>query len=113
MLDFMDYIQLAFAEATNWNRDNSYSSLTATAQCMWITSYLNSDNHSLNLTAYSITRLLDTGAPTRASFLPSHSSLRDQLYPRHSWIDRWLRVVPLQHCAFEQYSQPERPYSIA
>lgn len=33
MLDFMDYIQLAFAEGTNWNRDNSYSSLTATAQC--------------------------------------------------------------------------------
>lgn len=33
MLDFMDYIQLAFAEATEWNRDNSYSSLTATAQC--------------------------------------------------------------------------------
>lgn len=28
----MDYIQLAFAEATNWNRDNSYSFLTATAQ---------------------------------------------------------------------------------
>lgn len=35
MLDFMDYIQLAFAEGTNWNRDNSYSSLTATAQCMF------------------------------------------------------------------------------
>lgn len=33
MLDFMDYIQLVFAESTNWNRDNSYSSLTATAQC--------------------------------------------------------------------------------
>lgn len=33
MLDFMDYIQLAFSEATNWNRDNSYSALTATAQC--------------------------------------------------------------------------------
>jgi distribution and morphology protein 10 len=33
MLDFMDYIQLAFAEATNWNRDNSYLSLTTTAQC--------------------------------------------------------------------------------
>ncbi|KAJ5997391.1 hypothetical protein N7499_006215 [Penicillium canescens] len=32
MLDFMDYIQLSFAEATNWNRDNSYSSLTTTAQ---------------------------------------------------------------------------------
>ncbi|KAL6237251.1 hypothetical protein BDW75DRAFT_89420 [Aspergillus navahoensis] len=32
MLDFMDYIQLAFAEGTQWNRDNSYSSLTATTQ---------------------------------------------------------------------------------
>ncbi|KAJ5101944.1 hypothetical protein NUU61_004166 [Penicillium alfredii] len=32
MLDFMDYIQLSFAEATHWNRDNSYSSLTTTAQ---------------------------------------------------------------------------------
>lgn len=38
MLDFMDYIQLAFAEATNWNRDNSYSSLTTTTQCksLWL-----------------------------------------------------------------------------
>ncbi|KAL4889621.1 mitochondrial distribution and morphology protein 10 [Aspergillus ambiguus] len=34
MLDFMEYIQLGFAEATNWNRDNSYSSLTATAQSL-------------------------------------------------------------------------------
>ncbi|KAF7718526.1 Mitochondrial distribution and morphology protein 10 [Penicillium ucsense] len=32
MLDFMDYVQLAFAEATNWNTDNSYSALTTTAQ---------------------------------------------------------------------------------
>ncbi|KAL1961685.1 hypothetical protein VTN77DRAFT_1323 [Rasamsonia byssochlamydoides] len=34
MLDFMEYIQLAFSEATNWNRDNSYSALTATAQSL-------------------------------------------------------------------------------
>ncbi|BCS19390.1 mitochondrial distribution and morphology protein 10 [Aspergillus puulaauensis] len=34
MLDFMDYIQLAFAERTQWNRDNSYSSLTATTQSL-------------------------------------------------------------------------------
>ncbi|KAH8705340.1 hypothetical protein BGW36DRAFT_285640 [Talaromyces proteolyticus] len=34
MLEFMDYIQLAFAEATRWNRDNSYSSLTATAESL-------------------------------------------------------------------------------
>ncbi|PKY03476.1 hypothetical protein P168DRAFT_304840 [Aspergillus campestris IBT 28561] len=34
MLDFMDYIQLAFTEATDCNRDNSYASLTATAQSL-------------------------------------------------------------------------------
>ncbi|KAL4965517.1 mitochondrial distribution and morphology protein 10 [Aspergillus stella-maris] len=34
MLDFMDYIQVAFAEGTQWNRDNSYSSLTATTQSL-------------------------------------------------------------------------------
>ncbi|KAL4868067.1 hypothetical protein BDV12DRAFT_170298 [Aspergillus spectabilis] len=34
MLDFMDYIQFAFAEGTQWNRDNSYSSLTATTQSL-------------------------------------------------------------------------------
>ncbi|KAJ5629845.1 hypothetical protein N7528_003502 [Penicillium herquei] len=28
----MEYVQLAFSEATNWNRDNSYLSLTTTAQ---------------------------------------------------------------------------------
>lgn len=39
MLDFMDYIQLAFAESTNWNRDNSYSSLTTTAQCKLLQGY--------------------------------------------------------------------------
>ncbi|KAL1975920.1 hypothetical protein VTN31DRAFT_4312 [Thermomyces dupontii] len=30
----MEYIQLAFAEATSWNRDNSYSALTATAESL-------------------------------------------------------------------------------
>jgi distribution and morphology protein 10 len=33
MLDFMDYIQLAFSRASQWNVDNSYSSLNVTAQC--------------------------------------------------------------------------------
>lgn len=37
MLEFMEYIQLAFAEGTRWNQDNSYSSLTATADCMFDT----------------------------------------------------------------------------
>lgn len=32
MLGFMDYVQGAFYEATQWNRDNSYGSLTDTAR---------------------------------------------------------------------------------
>ncbi|KAL8940016.1 MAG: hypothetical protein Q9216_003039 [Gyalolechia sp. 2 TL-2023] len=32
MLDFMDYVQNAFYEASHWNRNNSYGALTATAQ---------------------------------------------------------------------------------
>lgn len=32
MLGFMDYVQKAFYEASHWNHDNSYSTLTATAQ---------------------------------------------------------------------------------
>lgn len=34
MLKFMDYIALAFGDAADWNRDNSYSSLTATSDGM-------------------------------------------------------------------------------
>ncbi|EON69592.1 mitochondrial distribution and morphology protein 10 [Coniosporium apollinis CBS 100218] len=34
MLGFMDYVQKAFLEASNWNQDNSYSTLTATAQAL-------------------------------------------------------------------------------
>ncbi|EEH40520.2 mitochondrial protein [Paracoccidioides lutzii Pb01] len=34
MCDFMDYIQLAFYDASKWNRDNSYSRLTTTANAL-------------------------------------------------------------------------------
>ena len=45
MLDFMDYIQVAFAEGTQWNRDNSYSSLTATTQCEYLLSIIRTINY--------------------------------------------------------------------
>ncbi|GKT95829.1 LOW QUALITY PROTEIN: mitochondrial inheritance component MDM10 [Colletotrichum tofieldiae] len=34
MREFMSYVQSAFYEATGWNRDNSYSSLNATADAL-------------------------------------------------------------------------------
>ncbi|KAL9603068.1 MAG: hypothetical protein Q9219_001432 [cf. Caloplaca sp. 3 TL-2023] len=35
MLDFMDYVQNAFYEASHWNRNNSYGTLTATSQASY------------------------------------------------------------------------------
>lgn len=32
MLEFMDYVQQAFYNTTHWDRENSYSQLTATAR---------------------------------------------------------------------------------
>ena len=32
MLGFMDYVQSAFYDATEWNKDNSYGALTATSR---------------------------------------------------------------------------------
>lgn len=32
MLEFMDYVQQAFYNASHWNLENSYSQLTATAR---------------------------------------------------------------------------------
>ncbi|KAL8683876.1 MAG: hypothetical protein Q9186_000219 [Xanthomendoza sp. 1 TL-2023] len=34
MLDFMDYVQNAFYQASHWNRNNSYGTLTATSQAL-------------------------------------------------------------------------------
>ncbi|KAL8763210.1 MAG: hypothetical protein Q9184_000927 [Pyrenodesmia sp. 2 TL-2023] len=34
MLDFMDYVQNAFYEASHWNRNNSYGTLTTTSQAL-------------------------------------------------------------------------------
>ncbi|KAF8465270.1 hypothetical protein BDZ91DRAFT_727957, partial [Kalaharituber pfeilii] len=34
MLPYMDYVQQAFYKATNWNEDNSYANLTATARAL-------------------------------------------------------------------------------
>ena len=34
MREFMEYVQSAFYDATSWSRDNSYSSLNATADGM-------------------------------------------------------------------------------
>lgn len=44
MLEFMDYVQFAFYNATKWNYENSYSQLTATAKgtCFFLSVYLGS-----------------------------------------------------------------------
>lgn len=39
MLKFMDYVVYAFEDAAGWNRDNSYSSLTATSDGIYYIAY--------------------------------------------------------------------------
>jgi Mitochondrial distribution and morphology protein 10 len=42
MLEFMDFVQHAFYKASNWNVENSYSNLTATARGLYLQSYSHS-----------------------------------------------------------------------
>jgi mitochondrial distribution and morphology protein 10 len=61
MLEFMDYVQHAFYNASHWNFENSYSQLTATARGKQIPRsiqllFLNnpqSFSNSIPLTAYA------------------------------------------------------------
>lgn len=78
MLDFMDYIQLAFSEATNWNRDNSYLSLTTTSQCK--SPFRDATRDGLiesNVAHLSNSRFLDSRATTRTALLSFNTLLCD------------------------------------
>ena len=61
MLGFMDYVQNAFYEASHWNRDNSYGSLTATARGLY--SFKGSRRLKAALTSLRYTALLDFDTP--------------------------------------------------
>jgi distribution and morphology protein 10 len=74
MLTFMDYIQRAFDRESRWNRDNSYSTLNLTAQCM--TSFPSSHPSAISYQTLTWnTALLDFPTPTglrlHISSLPS------------------------------------------
>lgn len=54
MLGFMDYVQNAFYDATRWDRDNSYGTLTATSRsngtsCMRLEGFADQKQTFLNL----------------------------------------------------------------
>ena len=87
MLDFMDHIQLAFAEATNWNLDNSYSRLTATAQCTLHSSSFPWRLMTSNHIRYSTPRFLNTATITGTPRLTLDAPFRNKLYPRHGGSD--------------------------
>ncbi|RPB29772.1 hypothetical protein L211DRAFT_776273 [Terfezia boudieri ATCC MYA-4762] len=64
MLTYMDYVQQAFYKATNWNEDNSYANLTATARALLdfhtprgLNLHLSSLSSPNFATSYSLTNL--------------------------------------------------------
>lgn len=94
MLGFMDYVQNAFYEASRWNRDNSYGSLTDTARALLDfstphglrlnVSSLSSPNFATSYTLGSI-GLVDGSL----SYLYTSLPLKDTLSKS--------RLIPLQH----------------
>lgn len=103
MLDFMEYIQLAFAEATSWNRDNSYSALTATAECKLRAPVPDRWTDERSFARFPCPR--KTPIPP---IVAVDAAFCYCLHPRHRRPDRWLNILPLQHRSARRYSVAER-----
>jgi distribution and morphology protein 10 len=80
MLDFMDLVQNAFHNATQWNVDNSYSTLNSSARGLSFP-FL-SAAHTLTIGLHSLARLPYAAGATNASLLTINTSFRDLL---HAW----------------------------
>ncbi|KAK2748128.1 Mitochondrial distribution and morphology protein 10 [Myotisia sp. PD_48] len=116
MLDFMDYIQLAFSEVSGWNRDNSYSNLTDTAKALLDFStperlrvHLSSLSSPQFATSYtlgtvglvdgSVSYLYSTlsldSTPSRSALIPLRHLVPGyrQIYTPHSPPDDWWKPI--------------------
>ena len=90
MLSYMDYIQQAFYASTNWNEDNSYANLNATARGNPPPS--TSPVNLILTPSPSAPRLSHTPRPLPASLLPLLPQLR---YLLHAFQPRRRRRLPL------------------
>ena len=91
MNTFMDYIVRAFGTSTDWNHDNSYSSLTATSDSLL--SFETPSNLSLNVSSLST------------------SNFRNVVHALHSRTDRWLLGVLVYQPSAESHSGSESQHT--
>ncbi|KAF3895046.1 Mitochondrial distribution and morphology protein 10 [Trichophyton interdigitale] len=104
MLDFMDYIQLAFSDASGWNRDNSYSTLTDTAKALLDFStperlrvHLSSLSTPQFATAYTLgtVGLIDGSVSYLFSTIPLNKiTSRSALIPLRSLVPGYRQIYP-------------------
>lgn len=94
MLDFMDYVQNAFYDASHWNRNNSYGALTATSQGKQL--ILASNWHSqILMLCSSSSRLPHTSWSLPPHLLPFNVPLRLLLHHCLHRPSLWLPLLPL------------------
>ncbi|KAI9746777.1 MAG: Mitochondrial distribution and morphology protein 10 [Candelina submexicana] len=111
MLGFMDYVQNAFYKASHWNQDNSYSTLTATAQSLLDfetprglrlnVSALSSPNYATSYTLGSI-GVVDGSL----SYLYSSLALRENAKSEH--IDLHNVIQGYRH--LQELRRPDEPW---
>ncbi|KAJ5160198.1 Protein of unknown function DUF3722 [Penicillium canariense] len=108
MLDFMDYIQLAFAEATNWNQDNSYSALTTTAQS--ILEFETPERLRVRLSSLSTPHFATSYALGTVGLLDGSVSYLFSTVPMHNTPSR-SALIPLRKISpgYRQVQAPGAP----
>ncbi|KAI9794918.1 MAG: Mitochondrial distribution and morphology protein 10, partial [Piccolia ochrophora] len=111
MLGFMDHVQAVWLEATNWNRDNSYSTLTATSQALLdfpvphgLRLHVSSLSSPHIGTSYTLgsTGLVDGSLSYLYSSLPLATSFRS------SALD--LRTVVQGYRQLQELNPPDEPW---
>ncbi|EER25138.1 mitochondrial protein, putative [Coccidioides posadasii C735 delta SOWgp] len=110
MIDFMDYIQLAFSDATHWNRDNSYTALTDTANALLdfsIPERLRVHLSSLSTPQFATTYTLGTVGLIDGSISYLFSTLPLESTPSRSTLIPLRRLVP----GYRQIHPPLAPES--
>ena len=95
MLDFMDYVQNAFYEASHWNRNNSYGTLTATSQGKLTQSLLHHPSSILTNIYPSPPRLPHPSRHPPPHLFPLNPPLRLLLHPRLNRPPHRLPLLPL------------------
>ncbi|OAX83842.1 mitochondrial distribution and morphology protein 10 [Emergomyces africanus] len=108
MRDFMDYIQLAFNDASKWNRDNSYSQLMTTANALL--DFSTPERLKVNLSSLSTPHFATTYTLGTVGLIDGSISYLFTTLPLHDTPSR-STLIPLRKLVpgYRQISAPCLP----